>query len=80
MNGYQAADDLVLIQASLLLSHELCCCNSNYSTLTLEKHKGLYQNQAPGSLAFILRVGNLATTVKWYIGEKKNDTQVQTTT
>ena len=35
----------------------------------LEKHKGLYQNRVTGSLAFILRPGNLATTVKWSLGQ-----------
>ena len=35
--------------------------------LTLQKHEGFYQNRVTGSLASILRPGNLATTVKWSI-------------
>ena len=67
MNGCEAAGDLALIQTSLLLSCKLCCCNANYSILTLQKHEGLYQNRVTGSLASIARPGNLATTVKWSI-------------
>ena len=67
MNGCEAAGDLALIQPPLLLSCKLCCCNSNSSVLTLQKHEGLYQNRVTGSLASIRRPGNLATTVKWSI-------------
>ena len=35
------------------------------TAITLQKHEGLYQNRVTGSLASILRPGNLATTVKW---------------
>ena len=68
MNGCEVAGDLALIQpAALLLSCKLGCCNANKSILTLQKHEGLYQNRVTGSLASILRPGNLATTVKWSI-------------
>ena len=69
MNGCDAAGDLALIQAPLLLSCKLCGCNSNKSVLTLQKHGGLYQNRVTGSLASIRRPGNLATTVKCSIGK-----------
>ena len=67
MNGCEAAGDLALIQPLLLLSCKLGCCNANLSILTLQKHEGLYQIRVTGSLASILRPGNLATTVKWSI-------------
>ena len=35
--------------------------------LTLQKHKGLYQNMVTYSLSSILRPQNLANTVKWSI-------------
>ena len=35
MNGCEAADDLVLIQTSMILSCKLSSCNSNESTLKL---------------------------------------------
>ena len=56
-NGCEASADLALIQTSLLLSYKSCCCNSNYSTLTLEKHKGLYRNRVTCCLDSILRPG-----------------------
>ena len=56
MNGCEAAGDLAVIQTSLLLLCKLCFCNS---TLTLEKHKSLYQSRVTGSLASVLRLGNL---------------------
>ena len=70
MNDCEAAGDLVLIQLSLLLSCKLCCCNSNYSVLTLQKHKGLYQNRVTGTLASSRRPGKLATTVIWSIVDR----------
>ena len=69
MNGCKAASDLALIQTSLPSSHDVNCVVVILITLTLEKHKGLYQSRVTGSLAAILRPGNLATTVKWSILE-----------